>query len=150
MGNGVNGLSGKSCPKYILGYTSDETVMLDFDEATLGTVKYWARRAMNRFNLGGFLVLESSPGSFHVVFDRTVGWGENMRVVAWVALLSGKEKLRRWFLMQCIKMKPTLRVSGKSEVGDVVKAAPWVVWFEGSQSEEVSDYLRYRDLILNT
>ena len=38
----------------------------------------------------------------HVVFDRSVGWGENMRVVAWVALLSGKEKLRRWFFFDAV------------------------------------------------
>jgi len=150
MERGVIGLNGESCPKYILGYTSDETVMLDFDETSLGAVKYWARRAMNRYLLGGFIVLESSPGSFHVVFDRTVDWSENMRIVAWVALLSGKEKLRRWFLMQCIKQKPTLRVSGKSEVKGVVKPAPRVVWVEGSQSGEIADYLSYRDLILKS
>jgi len=62
----VNGLTGKSSPKYILGYTSDETVMLDFDDMRLKDVKYWSRRTMKRFNLGGFLILESSPSSFHV------------------------------------------------------------------------------------
>ena len=71
---------------------------------------------MKRFDLGGFLLLESSPGSYHVVFDRSVDWSENMRIVAWVALLSKKEKLRRWFLMQCIKQKPTLRISEKYEL----------------------------------
>ena len=92
----VSGLSGESYPKFILGYTSDETVMLDLDDMTLKDVLYWSRRALRRFSLGGFLVLESSSGCFHVVFDRRVDWCENMRIVAWVALLSKKMKLRRW------------------------------------------------------
>ena len=144
----MSGLSGESSPKFILGVTSDETVMLDFDNSSLGSVKYWARRALKRFDLGGFLVLESSPGSFHVVFDRPVDWGENMQVVAWVALLSGSVKLRRWFLMQCIKRKPTLRASNKKELGGVVKAPPRVVYFEGSKDREIRDYLMLRNLIL--
>ena len=73
MVNRVSGMSGKlSQPKYILGFTSDETVMLDLDDVSLRTAKYWAKRAMNWFDLGGILVLESSPDSYHVVFDRAV------------------------------------------------------------------------------
>ena len=144
----VNGLTGKSSPKFILGYTSDETVMLDFDDMSLNDVLYWSRRALKRFSLGGFLVLESSPGCFHVVFDRTVDWGENMRVVAWVALLSRKMKLRRWFLMQCIKQKSTLRVSKKYELNGIVKLSPTIVCYEGSQRNEIAEYYSYRQLIL--
>ena len=145
----VSGLSGRlSQSKYILGYTSDETVMLDFDDMSLKDVQYWAKRAMNWFDLGGLLILESSQDSYHVVFDRTVTWSENMRVVAWVALLSRKDKLRRWFLMQCIKQKSTLRVSCKHELNDVVKDKPRIVYLEGSQDDEIAEYLSFRELIL--
>ena len=57
--------------------------------------------------------------------------------------------MRRWFLMQCIKRKPTLRVSYKKEFGGVVKAPPRVVFFEGSQDQEISDYMLWRSLILD-
>ena len=144
----MSGLSGESSPKYILGYTSDETVMLDFDDMKLKDVLYWSRRALGRFGLGGFLVLESSPGSYHVVFDRGVDWSMNMRVVAWVALLSKKVKLRRWFLMQCIKQKSTLRISKKFEIS-CVKSFPRIVHKEGLQDREIASFLRYRDAILN-
>ena len=146
----VNGLTGKSSPKFILGYTSDETVMLDFDDIRLKDVLYWSRRALKRFDLGGFLVLESSPGCFHVVFDRTVDWSENMRIVAWVALLSRKMKLHRWFLMQCIKQKSTLRVSKKYEIGSVIKLPPHMVYSEGSQDNEIAEYLFFRDIIIGS
>ena len=104
-------MSGRSPPKFILGYTSDETVLLDFDKMKLKSVKYWARRTRKWHKLGGFLILESSLNSYHVVFDRTVNWSENVRIVAWVALYVKRRSLDNWFKMQCIKQKPTLRTS---------------------------------------
>ncbi len=145
----MTGLSGKSSPKFILGYTSDETVMLDLDKTKLKDVKYWARRAMRWHRLGGFLVLESSVNSYHVVFDRPVVWSENVRVVAWVALYFRRRSLDNWFKMQCIKQKPTLRASNKKMLGGVVKSPPRVVFSEGSQDREICDYLMLRDLILD-
>ena len=145
----MNGLSGKSSPKFILGYTSDETVMLDLDKTKLKDVKYWARRAMRWHKLGGFLVLESSVNSYHVVFDRPVTWSENVRVVAWVALYVRRRSLDNWFKMQCIKQKPTLRASNKKMIGGVVKMPPRVVYSEGSQDREIGDYLLLRKLILS-
>jgi len=144
----VTGLSGKSSPKFILGYTSDETVMLDLDQTKLKDVLYWARRAMNWHKLGGFLVLESSVNSYHVVFDRPVTWSENVRIVAWVALYFRRRSLDNWFKMQCIKQKLTLRASNKIMKG-VIKEPPQIVYSEGSQDREISDYLLLRDLILD-
>ena len=141
-------MNGKSPPKFILGYTSDETVMLDLDKTKLKDVKYWARRAMRWHKLGGFLVMESSLNSYHVVFDRPVDWSENVRIVAWVALYFRRRSLDNWFKMQCIKQKPTLRASSKKMKG-LIKQPPKVVYSEGSQDREISDYLLLRDLILN-
>lgn len=140
-------MSGEWSPKFILGYTSDETILLDFDEVSLETVKYWSRRALRKFNLGGFIMLQSSPKCYHVVFNRKVSWTENMQAVAWVALLSKREKLRRWFLMQCIKQKPTLRVSPKAEVSGLVKPSPRLVCCEGSQDDQIAEYLEFSGLI---
>ena len=62
-------MSGEWSPKFILGYTSDETVLLNFDDASLETVKYWARRALKKFNLGGFIILESLEGTLKRLFN---------------------------------------------------------------------------------
>ena len=69
--------------------------------------------------------------------------------MAWVALYVKRRSLDNWFKMQCIKQKPTLRTSNKNMHGGVVKPPPRVVYSEGSQDREISDYLILRDLILD-
>lgn len=119
---------------------------LKVDEATLNTrlktARYWARRVANWFNLNGFLILKSSDNSYHVIFNREVTWSENMKIVAWVSLLSHIESLKRWFIMQCIKEDSTLRVSPKGE-----KPSPRIVYREGRQDEQIREFLRYRKVI---
>ena len=129
---------------FVFGYSDDETVMLDFDDANLEQVQYWAMRALKWFELGGYLILESSPRCYHVVFDRRVDWAENMRIVAWVALLSGNEGLQRWHRMQCIKRKSTLRVSPKCE-----KKSPCIVKRVGDQDEQIKEFIEIRNEVKN-
>jgi len=130
----------RSSLDFILGVSDDETVMLDMDDTNFQTVRYWANRAMNWHNLGGYIILRSSPGCYHVVFDRRVTWAENMRVVAWVAQLSGNEGLQRWHRMQCIKMASTLRVSPKGE-----KPSPRIVRRDGTQEGMIHEFLENRN-----
>jgi len=137
-------LKGRSSPKFILGYTDTETVMLDFDHMILVKVKYWSRRAMRYFKLGGFLILESSENCYHVVYNRKVTWSENMSIVASVTLLSHNQGLRRWQLMQCRKQSASLRVSPKG-----VKSSPKIVYCEGRQDGQIKGYLEYRNLIMD-
>jgi len=128
----------------ILGYSDTETVMLDLDDTAFRVVKYWALRTMKWFKLGGFIILKSSEKCYHVVYNRKVSWSENMRIVAWVALLSRIEKLKKWFLMQCIKESSTLRVSPKR-----TKSSPRIVYRHGRQDEQIRSFLRYRRKIKN-
>jgi len=123
----------------ILGYSDRETVKLDFDDVPFKVVKYWAFRAMKRFRLKGFLIMRTSENCYHVIFDREVSWSENMRIVAWVALLSRFEKLKTWFLMQCIKESSTLRVSPKKE-----KPSPRIVCRHGEQDKGIRSFMAYR------
>ena len=135
----VLGLSAQSNPRPILGYSDDETVMLDFDDTPLRQVKYWAIKAKKKFRLKGYAILRSSKNSYHIVFDRKVTWPENMGIVAWVAQLSRKESLRKWFLMQCIKGSSTLRVSSKNE-----KPPPRLIFKHGTQIEQIWSFLEHR------
>lgn len=75
-------------------------VMLDFDNIGSEEVKYWACK---KFKLGGFLIIRSSERNYHIVFNRTVSWAENVRIVAWVCLMLDHYSLTKWFLLQCIK-----------------------------------------------
>jgi hypothetical protein len=144
----VNGLREKWNHKSILGITDDETVMLDFDNTPFKWVKHWALRTTKRFNLEGFIILKSSENNYHVVFNRKVSWSENMRVVAWVSLLSRNRHLTKWFLMQCIKEGSTLRVSPKL-VNPKPKPMPRVVYRYGKQDGQVMDFLKWRRFVKN-
>ena len=84
----ANGLTEKWNHRPVIGYSDKETVMLDFDYMPFKSVRYWALRTLKWFKLGGFLILKSSRECYHVVFDRTVSWTENMRIVAWLCLQS--------------------------------------------------------------
>jgi len=140
----VSGLRGKWNHYSILGITDDETVMLDFDNTSFKWVKYWAMRACGWFKLEGFIILKSSEKNYHVVFNRKVSWSENMRIVAWISLLSRNKGLTKWFLMQCIKGASTLRVSPKKD-----KPVPRVVFRYGSQGNGVAEFLAYRKIVRN-
>ncbi|MEM3601474.1 MAG: hypothetical protein QXN87_02240 [Candidatus Bathyarchaeia archaeon] len=118
--------------------------MLDFDKTPFKWVKYWAHRTMNWFNLEGFIILKSSNRNYHVVFNRKVSWSENMKIVAWVSLLSRSRGLTKWFLMQCIKQAPTLRVSPKRD-----KPSPRIIYRYGKQDSMVKEFLDFRKIIKN-
>ena len=126
----------------VLGFSDVETVKLDFDETPFCSVRYWASRAMRRFKLEGFIVLKSSKKSYHVVFNRKVSWSDNLRVVAWIALLSHSPELQRYCLMQCIKKSSTLRVSRKRE-----KPSPRIVFRSGKQEKQVKEFMKTRRII---
>jgi len=100
---------------------------------------------MKWFELGGYLILKSSPGCYHVVFNRSVDWAKNMMVVAWVAYLSRNEGLQRWHRMQCIKMKSTLRIGPKNE-----KKSPRIVKRVGDQDKQILKYINNRKVVKNS
>ena len=126
----------------ILGLTDFETVMLDFDDFSFKSVKDWALKADEWFELGGGIILKSSYKHYHVVFDRYVSREENLRVVAWVAILSKSVPMLRYLAMQCIKMGSTLRVIPNKD-----KPSPRVVYKFCCQDHAVKDFLAYRQLI---
>jgi hypothetical protein len=125
-----------------LGFTDDETVMLDFDDTQFKKVKYWSQVAMKHFELGGFLILKSSENHYHVVFNRKVDWAENMSIVAWVSLQSNNQNMLRYLRMQCIKKASTLRVGPKGE-----KPSPRIVYREGNEDAQIKEYLETRKFL---
>jgi hypothetical protein len=138
-----NGLTEKSSQdKPVLGYSDTETVKLDFDDSPYKIVKYWAERALNWFKLGGYIILKSSKNSYHVLFNKSVSWAQNMSIVAWVALQCRNRGLVKWFIMQAIKKSSTLRVSKKKD-----KPSPRIVYRHGEQDEQIQGFLEYRRFI---
>ncbi len=58
----------------VIGFSDTETVKLDFDDTSFEIVKYWAKRVMRWFRLGGFVILKSSEKCYHVLFGSSVSW----------------------------------------------------------------------------
>lgn len=137
----------------IVGYSDTSTVMLDFDNMTFKTAKYWAFRILRLFrsrrtdkwtpehkiDLQGFLVLKSSKRHYHIVCNKSVSWLENLNVIAWACLLTHKTELMKYLVMQILKSSSTLRI-GKQ--GD--KPAPRIVFRFGKQDNEIRNYLKWR------
>ena len=139
----ASGLIRKSSQgKPVFGFTDTETVKLDFDNMPLERVKFWARKTMGKYRLGGFLILRSSENSYHVLFNRTVSWVRNVGIVAWACLRTKHRRLTEWLVMQCIKHASTLRISAKGQ-----KPSPRIVCRYGKQDRQIEGFLEYRKLI---
>jgi len=148
MGLKVSGLKRKlkvensnSLP-FVLGITDTESVKLDFDKTPFRTVKYYAMETMKWHKLKGFIILKSSKNNYHVIFDKKVSWKENVRIMAWVCLISKHEALTKWFLLQCVKKESTLRASQKYN-----KPEPRIVFRYGSQDGMIAEFLAYRKIV---
>lgn len=128
--------------KPILGYTDPETVMIDCDNRSFRVVKKLALIVMEKYRLGGFIILKSSKNCYHVVFDRYVSWEDNLSAVGWFSVLSHNPKVKDYLVMQCIKRASTLRVVPMKE-----KPSPRLVYRFGCQDHAVKDFLRHRQLI---
>ena len=126
----------------MLGFTSSEIVMLDLDDKSFKSVKYWALKAMKRFRLDGFVILRSSKKHYHIIFNCYVSWNVSLSVIGWVAILSKSVPLLRYLAMQCIKGASTIRISPKGE-----KPSPRVVYRYGEQDHAVKEFLRERQTI---
>jgi hypothetical protein len=94
------------------------------------------------FKLEGGVILKSSKGSYHVVFNRAVSWDRNLHILCWVAVESQSKALIRYALMQGIKESSTLRVGSKGN-----KPSPRVVYRWGEQEGQVRAYLAERKAI---
>lgn len=148
------------------GDWAKDTVHLDFDNTPYGEVKLWAFRVCKWFKLEGFVILRSSMkhyvveekfkviyeyklGNYLVVFDRPVKWETNVKIMNWVALLSGNPDLQRYVRMQCIKQSSTARIS-KKRSRNKVKPVPKVVFRYGAQYRKIQWFLETRKFILNS
>lgn len=124
----------------VVGYTSDNTVMLDIDKMADHTAVRICQYIVKRWKLGGYLLLNSSHKNFHAVFDRHVSWKTVMRVIFNCAFkYRDNPKLTGWCIMQAIKGSCTLRISNKGK-----KSPPHIVARVGTQHRAIKKYFEVR------
>lgn len=107
-------------------------------------MKYWAKRICKFFELKGFLILKSSSNNYHVVFDRSVSWEENGKIMALAALMVEGRRLHKcpltkYMVMQFIKGMSTLRIGRKKN-----KPSPRTIFKFRRLNNEIRNYLRFR------
>lgn len=127
---------------YVIGYTDQETLKLDLDNLSIFKVKSIANWILSRFEMGGYIILRSSKNKYHAVFDRTLEWGENCRIMGYVAWILGNNRnYEMWLIMQLIKKSSTLRISNKGD-----KPKPRIVYQKGEQADQIPIFRKYRKM----
>jgi len=117
---------------------------------------------MKRSNLGGFIILESSSRtrhvldeqlgkvvwkykvkSYHIVFNEPVTYDKLVSMLAWLSMVVKDGKLTEWFLMQLIKGTFTLRHGFKGKT-----KPPKIIYRYGKQDKKIAEFLANRKFIL--
>jgi hypothetical protein len=124
----------------VVGFTSDNTVMIDLDRMNDHTAVKICQFIVKRWNLGGYLLLNSSRGNYQAIFDRHVNWKSVMSIIFSCAFKYRQNpKLTGWCVMQAIKKSCTLRISNKGK-----KKPPKIIAQVGTQHRAIKDYLDIR------
>lgn len=107
---------------FITGFTTSNGLMLDLDRTTFQESKQIAEYWNIKFQLQQYLIIESSPFNYHVIFGfKTDDWGficSMLGKIAWHYHFynhNSKPQLTNWILLQIIKGSQTLRISMKNK-----------------------------------
>lgn len=127
---------------FCIGYTDQETLKLDFDGMKISRAKDISDWILERFEMGGYIILRSSKNKYHVVFDKEIDWGENCRIMGFVTwILKNHRSFEMWVTMQLIKKSSTLRISKKGD-----KPKPRIVYQKGTQVDQIPIFRRFRKM----
>jgi hypothetical protein len=149
-------------PNVVLGDHNQDILKIDHDETPLPFVKRIDYMLCKRYNLEGFIILQSSvkthivkdeelekdvykyqTKSYHSVFNKSLTMIEINRILAWLCLRLKDENLTKWFFMQLQKGTYTLRIGFKGK-----KKPPRIVFAYGCQDKQIAKFLSNRDFIL--
>ena len=116
---------------YSIGFTTTEGVCLDLDYITQEKADKRAVHLLERYKLEGYLLIESSPDHYHVVFNRYTDWRETTQIVF------STFKAIEWGIWQARKGELTLRLSEKNG-----KNIPQLIKCVGKTDKLIKDYLK--------
>jgi len=150
-------------PNVTLGDWDNDIIKIDWDNRFRCEVKRYSRMMCESSNLVGFMILESSSRtrhvldeqlgkvvykyktkSYHTVFNEPVSYDKIISCLAWLCMVVKDQKLTDWFLMQLIKGTFTLRHGFKGK-----KSPPRIVYRYGSQDKQIKKFLDNRKFILD-
>jgi len=104
--------------KFVLGYTTNEGLMVDLDKVELEKVKKIAESFCKSHRLKGYLILETSPNNYAIIWDKRMKWSTVLKILGKIFFYLKEEnryELAKWVMVQLIKKALTIRVSCKGK-----------------------------------
>lgn len=115
---------------YCIGFTTEKGVLLDLDNMTRKKAEWTANTLMQKYELEGYLLVQSSSKSYHLIFNKYVSWKTITRI------LFDRYECVRYAVMQMQNDHLTLRISRKNG-----KNKPKILLMEGKTDKLIKDYL---------
>lgn len=113
-----------------VGFVTVRGVLLDLDNMTFKKPKWIAKTLAEEYKLEGYLLIESSPRSYHVVFNKYLSWRKITEI------LFRMHECVRYSVMQMYNGHLTLRISRKNG-----KNKPKILLQVGKTDKLIKDYL---------
>ena len=123
---------------YCVGFNTDRGLIMDLDNMKFRKALWIAETLMKRYKLEGFLLIQSSDKSYHVVFNRYLSWKTITKI-----LFSQYESIR-WAVFQLKEGMLTLRISKKNN-----KDKPKILHQVGRTDKLIKDYLEIYEKFKN-
>ena len=115
---------------YCIGFHTDRGVVLDLDNMKYRKALKITEDLCKSYRLQGYLLIRSSPKSYHVVFNRYLSWRKITKI------LFSRYETARYAVFQMMSGHLTLRISKKNG-----KDKPKIVRQMGKSDKLVKDYL---------
>jgi hypothetical protein len=115
---------------YCVGFNTDRGLVLDLDNMKCRKALRITEDLCRSYRLQGYLLIKSSPKSYHAVFNRYLSWRKITKI------LFSRYETVRYAVFQMMSGHLTLRISKKNG-----KDKPKIVRQMGKSDKLVRDYL---------
>jgi predicted kinase len=115
---------------YVVGFMTNKGLIMDLDNVTYRKVKWLAQHLCRQYKLEGYIIVLSSPRSYHLIFNRYLQW----RVIT--KILFRQYETLRWAVFQMQSGYLTLRISKKNG-----ENKPKIVFKTGKTDKLIAEYM---------
>ena len=119
-----------------IGFTTDKGLIIDLDQIKLEKVTRIAKKLNTQYNLNGYLIMESSPEHYHLIFNEYLNWKDITKIL----FNFNKNSVIGWAINQMRRGDLTLRISTNRG------SKPKIITQEGASDRLINDYLTIYDL----
>lgn len=115
---------------YCIGFMTNRGIILDLDNMKYRKARWLTEKLLKQYKLEGYLLIQSSPKNYHVVFNKYLSWRTITKII-----FSQYESLR-WAVYQMRSGYLTIRISKKND-----KNKPKIILKIGKTDKLIKEYL---------